>query len=174
MLAWEGSFFVEKRQVTLDQSNMLSHASCEKMTAWYVQHKPSVLCRATLGTLGSSTVQSRQNQKELSHCLHNLWITHCSHGRWEEALLCSAQTHTLRYTPQHQFNYGQPSVAVYMWECDRRRRVEGSGTEGSRWSTNPLLLLGLIIFLHSLTNLPFLSFFLSPQNLPGIHFWYAR
>lgn len=44
----------------------------------------------------------------------------------------------------------------------RARGGKVEGAEGSRQSTNPLLLLMLIIFLHSSTNLPFLPLFLSP------------
>lgn len=73
--------------------------------------------------------------------------------------LLSAQTHTL----MHAHTSSQVQLLTAQGRFPRRGGGwRGAGAEGSRWSTNPLLLLGLIIFLHSSTNLPFLSLFLSP------------
>lgn len=74
MQAWEGSFFVVMCQVTLDQDNMLSNASCEEMTA-VATHNTSPVSSAE-PHLGDSrkqhSAQAGRTKKELSHCLHNL------------------------------------------------------------------------------------------------------
>lgn len=63
----------------------------------------------------------------------------------------------------------------FLRKTERGRRWRGAEAEGSWQSTNPLLLLRLIIFLHASTNLPFFPpLSISPQILACIHSLWSR
>lgn len=120
MQAWEGFFSLLWFKATR------SHIRpWRRWLHWCVQHKPSVLCRDTLGTLGSSTsAELAESQRAESPSEQPLNQTLCPHRRREGAHpLMPSCTAAPVLTAQRS------RASVCMWECDRGR-VEGSWSRG--------------------------------------------
>lgn len=142
--------------VTQNQDFMLPHASCAGISDQL--HARKAWCFLQNHFEDKRKQHSVQSAEKKKSC-------HCRHKEILAVEMDPAPRCTTCILSQVQLLTAQPSTGFQARMRGRRWR----GAEGSRWSTNPLLLLRLIIFLHSSTNLPFLPLFLSPQILPHIH-----
>lgn len=135
------ALFVVMWQVRQNQDEPRSRSSVKRFLQQCPLHSRKGLCTADISN--NNNKKKQQENKNAESLLAQIvevrtgpvLVTHCKSDYWQ-----------LRVSRSSGKN--------------ERRKVEGA--EGSRQSTNPLLLLMLIIFLHSSTNLPFLPLFPSP------------